>query len=66
MIQLVSLNVKLSNSQLNNLIKLNVNWIKLNLVNLIAASNGKGNFPNKLLLNNRQVSRLLQIVDQLI
>ena len=66
MIQLVSLNVKLSNSQLNNLIKLNVNWIKLNLVNLIADSNGKGNFPNKLLLNNKQVSRLLQIVDQLI
>ena len=66
MTQLVSLNVKLSNSQLSNLIKLNVNWIKLNLVNLIADSNGKGNFPNKLLLNNRQVSRLLQIVDQLI
>ena len=66
MTQLVSLNVKLSNSQLNNLIKLNVNWIKLNLVNLIADSNGEANFPNKLLLNNRQVSRLLQIIDQLI
>ena len=66
MTQLVSLNVKLSNSQLSNLIKLNVNWIKLNLVNLIADSNGEANFPNKLLLNNRQVSRLLQIIDQLI
>ena len=56
-----TLNVKLSNSQLNNIksgIK-NGTELTLNLAsNLIGDSNGETHLPHKLLLTNTQVSRL--------
>ena len=61
MTQYNSLNVKLSNSQLNKLksaIK-NESEVVLRLSsNMIGDSNDKSNFPHKLLLTNRQVSNL--------
>ena len=63
MTQYNTLNLKLSNSQLNKLksgIK-NGTEITLNLSsNLIGNSNDETNFPHKLLLTNTQVSRLLK------
>ena len=61
MTQYNTLNVKLSNSQLNKLkptiknetgVTLNLSW------NIICDSNDENNFPYKLLLTNTQVSRL--------
>ena len=67
-----TLNVKLSNSQLNKLksgIK-NGTEVTLNLSsNLIGNSNDKTNFPHKLLLTNTKFQgfvKLLQMVHQLI
>ena len=61
MTQYNTLNVKLSNSQLNKLksaIK-NGTEVTLNLSsNLIGNSNGETNFPHKLLLTNTQVSKI--------
>ena len=61
MTQYNTLNVKLSNSQLNGLksaIK-NRTGVTLNLSsNIIGGSNDKNNFPHKLLLTNTQISRL--------
>ena len=62
MTQYNSLNVKLSNSQLNKLksaIK-NESEVVLRLSsNMIGDSNDKTNFPHELLLTNRQVANLL-------
>ena len=70
MTQYNSLNVKLSNSQLNKLksaIK-NESEVVLRLSsNMIGDSNDKTNFPHELLLTNRQVANLrkaLQIIYQ--
>ena len=61
MTQYNKLNVKLSNSQLNNLksaVK-NGTEVTLNLSsNLIGSSNGETNFPHKLLLTDTQVSKI--------
>ena len=61
MTQYNTLNVKLSNSQLNKLkfaIK-NGTGLTLNLLsNIIGDFNDKNNFPHKLLLTNTKVSRL--------
>ena len=61
MTQYNTLNVKLSNSQLNNL-KLGLkNGTEVTLKissNVVGDSNDKNNFPHKLLLTNTQVSRL--------
>ena len=62
-----SLNVKLSNSQLNKFksaIK-NENEVALRLSSNMIGDN-ENNFPHKLLLTNRQVSRRLQITYPLI
>ena len=63
MTQYNSLNVKLSNSQLNKLksaIK-NESEIVLRLLsNMIGNSDDETNFPHKLLLTNRQVANLLK------
>ena len=68
MTQYNTLNVKLSNSQLNKLksaIKKRTE-VTLNLSsNLIGNSNDETNFPHKLSLSNTQV-KLLQMVHQLI
>ena len=64
MTQYNSLNVKLSNSQLNKLkarIK-NDPEVTLNLSsNLVGDSNGETNFPYKLLLTNTQLSRIRKV-----
>ena len=61
MTQYNTLNVKLSNSQLNKLksgIK-NGTEVALKLLsNIVGDSNDKSNFPHKLLLTNTQVSKL--------
>ena len=61
MTQYNTVNVKLSNSQLNKLksaIK-NENDVVIRLSpNMIGDSNDKGNFPHELLLTNRQVSSI--------
>ena len=60
MTQYNSLNVKLSNSQLNKLksaIKNETGVLKLSS-NMISSSDDKTNFPHKLLLTNRQVTNL--------
>ena len=61
MTQYNSLNVKLSNSQLNKLksaIK-NETDVALSLSsNMVGNSDGEANFPHKLLLTNRQVANL--------
>ena len=61
MTQYNTLNVKLSNSQLNKLKsgKKNATQVTLNLSsNVIGNSNDETNFPHKLLFTNTQVSRL--------
>ena len=61
MTQYNSLNVKLSNSQLNKLESAIKNETKLILrlsSNMIGNSNDETNFPHKLLLTNRQVANL--------
>ena len=58
-----SLNVKLSNSQLNKLkssIKNGTDGILRLSSNMIGNSDDETNFPHKLLLNNRQVENLRQ------
>ena len=72
MTQYNTLNVKLSNSQLNKLksgIKNGTEVILKISSNVVGDSNDKNNFPHKLLLTNAQVGgfvKLLQIVHQLI
>ena len=72
MTQYNTLNVKLSNSQLNKLksgIKNGTEVILKISSNVVGDSNDKNNFPHKLLLTNTQVGgfvKLLQIVHQLI
>ena len=56
MTQYNTLNVKLSNSQLNKLKSAIKNGTKLTS-NLIVGSNNENNFPHKLLLTNTQVSK---------
>ena len=61
MIQYISLNVKLSNSQLNKLkaaIKNGIEAVLRLSSNTIGNSNDKTNFPHELLLTNRQVANL--------
>ena len=61
MTQYNSLNVKLSNSHLNELkspIKNKTEIVLILSSNMIGNSNGKTNFPNELLLTNRKVSNL--------
>ena len=61
MTQCNTLNVKLSNSQLNKLkygIKTKTEVTFKILSNVIGDSNDENNFPNKLLLTNTQVSKL--------
>ena len=60
MTQYNTLNVRLSNSQLNKL-KLGKNGTKVTLKissNIVGGSNDENNFPHKLLLTNTQVSEL--------
>ena len=71
MIQYNTLNVKLSNSQLNKLKYAITNGIKVTLnlsSNVVGDSNDENNFPRKLLLTNtkfRSFVKLLQIISQL-
>ena len=61
MIQYISLNVKLSNSQLNKLkaaIKNGIEAVLRLSSNTIGNSNDKTNFPHELLLTNRHVANL--------
>ena len=61
MVQYSTLNVILSNSQLNKLKSTIKNGTKVNLnlsSNLIGSSNDETNFPYKLLLTNTQVSKI--------
>ena len=63
MTQYNTLNVKLSNSQLNNLKSGIKNGTEVTLKissNVVGDSNDENNFPHKLLLANTQVSRLLK------
>ena len=63
MTQYNSLNVKLSNSQLNKLksaIKNEADVVLRLLSNMIGNSNDKNNFPHELLLTNKQVANLLK------
>ena len=64
MIQYNSLNVKLSNSQLNKLksaIKNKTEVVLKLSSNMIGNSDDETNFPDKLLLINRQVSNLRKV-----
>ena len=71
MTQYNTLNVKLSNSQLNKLKYAITNGIKVTLnlsSNVVGDSNDENNFPRKLLLINtkfRSFVKLLQIISQL-
>ena len=71
MTQYNTLNVKLSNSQLNKLKYAITNGIKVTLnlsSNVVRDSNDENNFPRKLLLTNtkfRSFIKLLQIISQL-
>ena len=61
MIQYNNLNVKLSNSQTSKMKSAIKNGTKvtLNLLsNIVGDSNDENNFPHKLLLTNKQVSKL--------
>ena len=61
MTQYNTLNIKLSKSQLNKLksvIKIGTEVILSLSSNMIANSNNETNFPHKLLLTNKQVSRI--------
>ena len=69
MTQYNSLNVKLSNLQLNKIKSVIKNETEVALrlsSNMIGNSKDETNFPHKLLLTNRQVTNLLQIIYQLI
>ena len=72
MTQYNSLNVKLSNSQLNKLkssIKNETDVVLRISSNMVGDSNDNTNFPHELLLTNRQVAnilKLLLIIHQLI
>ena len=72
MTQYNTLNVKLSNSQLNKLKSGIKNGTEVTLKlssNVVGDSNDENNFPHKFLLTNTQLSRfikLLQIIPQLI
>ena len=62
MTQYNSLNVKLSNSQINKLksaIKNETDVVLKLSTNMIGNSDDETNFPHKLLLTNRQVAKLL-------
>ena len=62
MTQYNTLNVKLSNSQLNKL-KSGINNTEVTLktsLNVVGDPNDENNFPHKLLLTNTQVSKLLK------
>ena len=64
MTQCNSLNVKLSNSQLDKLksaIKNGTDVILKLSSNMIGNSDDEGNFPHKLLLTNRQVANLCKV-----
>ena len=61
MAQFNSLNVKLSNSQLNNLkssIKNETDVVLRISSNIVSNSNDNTNFPHELLLTNRQVANI--------
>ena len=61
MIQYNNLNVKLSNSQTSKLKSAIKNGTKVTLnflSNIVGDSNDENNFPHKLLLTNKQVSKL--------
>ena len=61
MTQYNTLNIKSSNSQLNNLKSAIKNGTKVTLnlsPNIVGNSNDENNFPHKLLLTNTQVSKL--------
>ena len=58
MTQYNSLNVKLSNLQLNKLKSAIRNKTEKNKTNMIGNSNEETNFPHKLLLTNRQAANL--------
>ena len=63
MTQYNTLNVKLSNSRLNNSRSTMKNGTEVTLnisLNLIGSSNDETNFPDKLLLTNKQVSKIHQ------
>ena len=65
MAQYNSLNVKLSNSQLNKLKSAIKNEIELALIlslQMISDSNDESNFPQKLLLTNRQVLNISKAI----
>ena len=69
MTQYNTVNVKFSNSQLNELKSgiNNGNEVTLKLSSNIAGdSNEEKNFPHKLLLTNKKVSKFSQIIPQLI
>ena len=69
MTQYSTLNVKLSNSQLNKLksgVKTDTEVTLKLSSNIAADSNDENNFSHNLLLTNTQVSKLLQIIPQLI
>ena len=64
MTQYISLNVKLSNSQLNKLksaIKNETEVVLRLSPNMIGDSNDEGNFPRELLLTDRQVSSIRKV-----
>ena len=65
MTQYNSLNVKLSNSQLNKLkpaIKTGTDVVLRLSSNMIGNSEDEANFPHKLLLTNRQVTDILKLI----
>ena len=67
MIQYNSLNVKLSNSKLNKLNSVIKNEIEVVLrLSSIMIGDNETNFPHKLLLTNRQVVKLSQVIYHLI
>ena len=69
MIQYNSLNIKLSNSQLNKLksaIKNKTEVVLKLSSNMIGNSDDETNFPDKLLLINRQVSNLRKVFANLL
>ena len=66
MVQYNSLNVKLSNSQLNKLkpaIKNKTEVVLRLSSNMIGNSDDETNFPHKLLLSNRQVANLRKVFE---
>ena len=69
MTQYKTFSVKLSNLQLNNLKSRIKDGTEVTLKissNLADDSNNENNFPHKLLLNYAQVSKLFQIIPQII